>query len=99
MQDLDEVYVYASAFVEGVEYPVSQMQDVGTNPDLQMTNLGDGQFVLSVIPEDFFDAVPQGSVIEQLLFIVRKKDMLSTDDRVEEDALFDVGCDAASGGC
>ncbi len=99
MQNLDEVYVYAAAFAGGVEYPISQMADVGNNNNLKMTALGEGQFILSIIPEDFFTNVPEGVEIDQLLFIARKKDMNSTDDRVEEDAYFDLGCDAAGGGC
>lgn len=99
MQNLDEVYVYAAAVAGGVEYPVSEMADVGSNPDLQMTASGNGQFALSIIPQDFFTSVPAGTAIDQLIFIVRKKDMLSADDRVDEDALFDLGCEAAGGGC
>lgn len=99
MQNLDEVYVYAAAFADGVEYPVSSMAEVGSNPDLQMTDTGDGMFTLSLIPDSFFSNVPDGVEIDQLLFIARKREMNSDDDRVEEDAFFDLGCDAAGGGC
>lgn len=99
MQNLDEVYVYAAAVADGTEYPVSAMEDVGSNPDLEMSDMGNGQFALSIIPEQFFSAVPAGTDIDQLIFIVRKKEMTSSDDRVDEDALFDLGCDAAGGGC
>jgi hypothetical protein len=99
MQDLDEVYVYASAFANGVEYPVSDMDNVGSNSDLKMTDMGDGQFVLTIIPDLFFPAVPAGATIDQLRFIVRKKDMTSDEDMVDEDAYFDIGCEAAGGGC
>lgn len=99
MQNLDEVYVYAAAIAGGVTYEISDMADVGSNPNLRMTNLGTGEFVFSIIPDEFFTGVPDGVSIDQLLFIARKKDMTSDDDRVEEDAYFDLGCDAASGGC
>ncbi|MEQ8903969.1 hypothetical protein [Ekhidna sp.] len=99
MQNLNEVYVYASAFAGGVEYPISTMENVGSNPALKMTNLGNGQFIFSVIPDDFFTGVPDGVEIDQLLFIARKKEMNSSDDRVDEDAFFELGCDAAGGGC
>ena len=99
MQDLTEAYVYASAIAGGIEYPVSPMAEVGDNPDLQMTSLGNGEFILSIIPSSFFTDVPAGTAIDQLLFIVRKKEMTTFDDRVDEDALFDMGCAAAGGGC
>ncbi|WP_370087815.1 hypothetical protein [Ekhidna sp.] len=99
MQNLEEIYVYAAAIAGGVEYPISDMSEVGNNDDLKMTSLGDGKFVLSFVPNVFFTDVPAEQSIEQLLFIVRKKDMLSDDDRVEEDAYFDMGCEAAGGGC
>jgi hypothetical protein len=99
MQDLDEVYVYAAAFAGGVEYPVSEMADVGSNSNLKMTDMGDGQFVLTIIPDLFFPDIPTGTSIDQLRFIVRKKDMVSDADKVDEDAYFEMGCEAAGGGC
>ncbi|MEQ9404827.1 MAG: hypothetical protein RIM99_14645 [Cyclobacteriaceae bacterium] len=99
MQNLTEVYVYTAAIAGGVEYPISTMGEVGNNPNLQMTSLGEGQFVFSIVPEDFFTGVPAGTPIDQLLFVARKKDMLSADDRVDEDAFFEIGCAAAGGGC
>lgn len=98
MQNLDEVYVYAAAIANGVEYPIETMENVGSNPNLMLDDAGDGKFVLSVIPDEFF-SVPENEEIEQLLFIVRKKDMSSDDDRADEDAIFDLGCEAAAGGC
>ncbi len=99
MQNLDEVYVYAAAISNGIEYPVSDMSVVGDNPNLRMSEESDGLFRLSIIPEMFFTGVPAGQEIQQLLFIARKKVMNDLDDRVEEDAVIDLGCEAAAGGC
>ena len=94
MQNLsaDEVYCYASAFVDSVEYEVTPFFQVPNNAALQMQSSGDGTFTLMFIPEQFFTNVPTGSTITSMRFVVRKKVYLGTADQVDDPLLVPVGC-------
>ncbi len=100
MQGLSEYYVYAQAYDEdGTGHEVTPWDEVGNNANLKLKNLGGNKYGITAIPRSFFP-VPDNKTIISLEFIVRKKVVVDPEeDQVEEVAIFEIGCEAAEGGC
>ena len=75
MQNLasDDCYMYAKVtYTDGTFDQIENTFNVGSNPDLQMDYLDNGNFQLRLIPEEFFN-VPATKTIDYLEFIAMKK--------------------------
>jgi len=93
MQNLQagDVYLFARCVADGQLYEVSAFADVASNPDLLMTDEGEGKFTLTFNPEDFFP-IPPGAEITSLVFVIRRKVFNGPDDKMDGTILLKVGC-------
>ena len=64
---------------------------MGSNPDLQMDYLDNGNFQLRLIPEEFFN-VPATKTIDYLEFIAMKKVFATGADRVTKAVNVQIEC-------
>jgi hypothetical protein len=70
-----------------------------TRPGIvQLKERANGKFSYTFIPEKFFP-VNGGDIIVDITIVVRKQTVVTDDDRINENALFEIGCEAAKGGC
>lgn len=93
MQNLTagDVYVFARCVANGKLYEVTAFADVANNPNLEMKSEGNGVFTLTFIPEDFFP-IPPGDEITSMVFVIRRKNFNSPDDKTDGNAVISVGC-------
>jgi hypothetical protein len=86
-------YIYLEVtLVDGTVIRPSNFFQVGSNPNLEMADIGGGSFEKAFIPQDFF-GLTAGQKIATLKAVVMKKTFLSGDDRVDNDFLIDIaGC-------
>lgn len=94
MQNLDaeDCYVYAKVYyTDGSFTQIENAFNVGSNADLQMTYLGDGNFEKVIVPADFFN-VPAGKTIDYCEFVAMKKVFATGADRVTEAVNVQIDC-------
>ncbi len=94
MQNLaaDDCYFYAKAYLtDGSFIQIENTFNVGNNPKLQMTYLGDGNFETRMVPEVFFN-VPANKTIDYIELIAMKKVFFSGADRVTDPLLVQIEC-------
>ena len=76
MKSVTEIYAYlfvSGQNVDGTDFqdvPKAQWSDVGSTPELKLTDRGDGLYSISLIPEVFFD-VTEGATITKISYIFR----------------------------
>jgi len=94
MQNLADAWVYFRIVgSDGQTYSVTPLNQIGTNPDLQMTNEGDGLFSFQVIPENFLEGVlPDGIQSARLRFQFITLPLCGSDCAVDGDFFFVIGC-------
>ncbi|MCH1407160.1 MAG: hypothetical protein L7U67_07750 [Schleiferiaceae bacterium] len=94
MQNLasDDCYMYAKVtYTDGTFDQIENTFNVGSNPDLQMDYLDNGNFQLRLIPDEFFN-VPATKTIDYLEFIAMKKVFATGADRVTEAVNVQIEC-------
>jgi hypothetical protein len=94
MQNLasDDCYMYAKViFTDGTFAQIENTFNVGTNPDLQMDYLEDGNFQMRLIPQEFFN-IPANKTIDYLEFIAMRKVFATGADRVTEAVNVQIEC-------
>jgi hypothetical protein len=94
MQNLasDDCYMYAKVtYTDGTFDQIENTFNVGSNPDLQMDYLDNGNFQLRLIPEEFFN-VPATKTIDYLEFIAMKKVFATGADRVTKAVNVQIEC-------
>lgn len=88
MQGVDDLFVWARGNTAGgKELEVTFWKDVGQNPELEMTNLGNGLFRFSFIPSELYE-VPEGDELIKLRLQVVRKSVSNSNDIA--DPLFNV---------
>ncbi len=94
MQNIDEAFVYARVLGDNnTLYNVTSLSQVGNNPDLMMTNQGDGKFTFSIVPEEFYsDALPDGVGIKALQFQIITWPLCGSDCAVDGEFLYPYAC-------
>lgn len=93
MIGVTDLYVYARAFtVNGANLRVSALKDVGNNPRLAMTSVGNGIFRFPFVPEMLFD-VPAGDRIATLRLQIIRKNLATSSDAVDGEFLFELKCE------
>jgi hypothetical protein len=78
-------------YTDGTFDQIENTFNVGSNPDLQMDYLDNGNFQLRLIPEEFFN-VPVTKTIDYLEFIAMKKVFATGADRVTEAVKVQIEC-------
>ena len=94
MQNLDPTDCYAYVKILYTDGSVAQIENpfnVGTNPDLQMNYIGDGNFELLVVPSELF-TIPAGKSADYLEFIAMRKNFASGADRVTDAVKVQIDC-------
>lgn len=76
LQDMgsDECYLYLLGKVDlFTSYEYAALVDVTSHPELQMTDLGDGRFRMTFIPEDLFEGIiGEGESLSELWYYVAR---------------------------
>lgn len=94
MQNLDsnDCFVYSKVtYTDGSVDQIENSFNVGTNPNLQMTWKGDGNFEMQIIPQEHF-SFDAGKTVDFLEFVVQKRAFASGADRVTEALIVPIEC-------
>jgi hypothetical protein len=94
MQNLssDDCYAYAKVvYTDGTSQQIENTFNVGSNPDLQMQDVGDGNFEMLIVPTEHFNLNPMKEV-DYLEFIAMRKNFASGADRVTEAVVIPIFC-------
>ena len=94
MQNLasDDCYAYAKVvYTDGTSEQIENTFNVGSNPNLQMTDVGDGNFEMLIVPTKHFNLNPNKEV-DYLEFIAMRKNFASGADRVTEAVVIPIFC-------
>lgn len=91
MQNATDLYVYARAYdMNGTRYRPATLQQVGSNPDLQMTKDGT-TFSWTIQPSVFFQ-IPDGQTLDYLELQVVKPVIANSDDAVDGTFIYFIRC-------
>lgn len=93
-----EFFMYISAFIDGVEYVVEQIGEVGTNENLRLNAASPQEFRITFIPSELF-GLEANEVLESISMTVVKKNYVDSDDRIDETIEVIIGCEANFGSC
>lgn len=92
MQNATDLYVYARAYdMNGNEYRPSPLSQVGSNPKLQMTNDGDGQWRWTIQPKKLF-SIPDTESLDYVRLQIMKPVVQNSDDAVDGEYIYYIRC-------
>lgn len=90
-----ELYVYPRGFDEnGDQYIPTSLGQLGSNPDLKMTDNGNSIFSFSFIPSDYFaDIALAGESLESIQFQIVRLPLCGSDCAVDGEFVYQFACD------